>query len=214
MARIGAERRGGWLLDGSGREVAGPVERKDASRNRERILCAARSLFGEKGVTCVTMEEISRAAGVGKGTLYRRYPHKGLLCQALLDEPTRNLQAEVLETLKDEEGSLEGLRWFLGRLVRFTEDHLELLYGGQESLSGAERLALFAGPARLWQRWTVLGLLRTAQREGDLAGDLDAEYLADALLAPLDVELYYHQRRVLGLPPGRIEAGLRALVPG
>jgi AcrR family transcriptional regulator len=178
------------------------------------VLRAARALFAEKGVTCVTMEEISRAAGVGKGTLYRRYPHKGLLCQALLDEPTRGFQAEVLETLKDEKDPLEGLRWFLGRLVWFLEEHLDLLYGGQESLSGAERLALFAGPARLWQRWTVLGLLRAAQRAGDLGESLDVEYLADALLAPLDVELYYHQRRVLGLSPTRIEAGLQALAPG
>jgi len=211
-ARVGG--RGGWLLDGYGREVASPVERRDATRNRERVLGAARALFASKGVTCVTMEEIAREAGVGKGTLYRRYPHKGLLCQALLDEPTRGLQAEVLEALRGEEDPLEGLRWFLGRLARFTEEHLDLLYGGQESLSGAERLAEFGWPSRLWQLWTVLGLLRAAQREGKLGVEADAEYLADALLAPLGVELYYHQRRVLGLPPGRIEAGARSLVPG
>jgi hypothetical protein len=78
----------------------------------------------------------------------------------------------------------------------------------------AERLAEFGWPSRLWQRWTVLGLLRAAQRGGALGAEADAEYLADALLAPLGVELYYHQRRILGLPPGRIEAGARSLVPG
>jgi AcrR family transcriptional regulator len=213
LERMVGKRRGGWLLDGSGREVAAPVERRDAMRNRERVLGAARALFAEKGVTCVTMEEIARSAGVGKGTLYRRYPHKGLLCQALLDEPTRALQAEVLEVLRDEEDPLEGLRWFLGRLARSTEEHLDLLYGGQEALSGAERLASYSWPSRLWQRWTVLGLLHAAGRGGVLPAGADSAYLADALLAPLSVELYYHQRRVLGLPPERIEAGVVSLVP-
>ena len=69
-----------WTLDHDGRPVAG-VERRDAARNREAILAAAEDLFVAKGVTCVTMEEISRSAGVGKGTLYRRFPNKGLLCQ-------------------------------------------------------------------------------------------------------------------------------------
>ena len=73
------------------------VKRSDAARNRRRILKTARALFEEKGVTRVTMEEIARTAGVGKGTLYRRFPHKGLLCEALLDEPTRKFQGEVLK---------------------------------------------------------------------------------------------------------------------
>jgi hypothetical protein len=60
----------------------------------------------------------------------------------------------------------------------------------------------------------VLGLLRGAAREGELEEDLDLEYLATALLAPLEVELYYHQRRVAGLSRERISAGLRSLVPG
>ena len=87
-----------WTLDHGGRPVAG-VERRDAARNREAILVAAGKLFAENGVTCVTMEEISRSAGVGKGTLYRRFPNKGLLCQALLDAPTRGFQQETLEVL-------------------------------------------------------------------------------------------------------------------
>lgn len=210
-----ARKRQVLVLDGEGREVPGGAvgERRDAARNRERVLEAARRLFEERGVTCVTMEEISRAAGVGKGTLYRRYPHKGLLCQALLDEPTRALQGEVLGVLKGYgEDPLGGLRWFLGRLARFTEEHLDLLYGGLEALSGAERLAAFRWPSRQWQRWTVVGLLHAAGRAGRFGGD--AEYAADALLAPLDVELYYHQRRVLGFSAGRIESGVGRLVPG
>ena len=202
-------------LDFSGQEAPNAAERRDVARNRGRILEAARALFEDRGVVNVTMEEISRAAGVGKGTLYRRFGHKGLLCHALLDEPTRELQAETLEGLgEDGVRLLEKLSFFLDRLVRFTDENLDLLYGGHETLDGTERLAHFAHPAYGWLRGTVLGLLRAAQRGGDLDGDLDADYLADALLAPLSVDLFYHQRRVLGFSTERISTGLRSLLPG
>jgi AcrR family transcriptional regulator len=204
-----------WSLDYLGRQTPVESERSDAARNRRAVLEAARALFGERGVTCVTMEEISRAAGVGKGTLYRRFPNKGVLCQALLDEPTREFQRETMELVGETGvGPLEKLDRFLDGLVRFTEENLDLLYGGEEPLWGATRLARFRSPAYDWRRWTVLGLLRAAAREGEIDDDLDLEYLAPALLAPLEVELYYHQRRVAGLPSDRISAGIRSLVPG
>src|SRR3954451_20763186 len=189
----------GWSLDHLGRP-SGPKERSDAARNRRVILDAARTLFGERGVTCVTMEEIARASGVGKGTLYRRFPHKGFLCQALLDEPTRRLQEHTLEILRGSETSaLEKLEAFLDSLVAFTAENLDLLYGGHEPLCGADRLERFSHPAYDWRRSTVLGLLRTAAGEGDVEGGLDLEFLASALLAPLDVDFFYYQHRVLGL---------------
>jgi len=178
------------------------------------ILRTARTLFEERGVTCVTMEEIARASGVGKGTLYRRFPHKGFLCQALLDEPTLHLQEQTLQILS-EQGTLAlgKLDAFLDRLVAFTAENLDLLYGGNEPLCGADRLERFSHPAYDWRRSTVLGLLRTAASEGDVDAGLDLEYLATALLAPLDVDLYYYQHRVRGLPAERISAGVRALIP-
>lgn len=56
-------------------DLGGRSERRDAAANREQILATARMLFAEREVDLVTMEEIAAAAGVGKGTLYRRYPH-------------------------------------------------------------------------------------------------------------------------------------------
>lgn len=204
----------GWDLDYAGRPVAAEVERSDAARNRRKILQTARALFGERGVTRVNMEEIARAAGVGKGTLYRRFPNKGVLCEALLDEPTRTFQEETLRALGGAgTGALAKLDHFLDRLVGFTEENLDLLYGGNEPLCGGDRIARFAHPAYDWRRWTVLGLLRAAEREGELEEGLDLEYLATAILAPLDVDLFYYQRRVQGVPEDRISAGLRSLVP-
>jgi AcrR family transcriptional regulator len=204
----------GWSLDHLGRPSGCEAERSDAARNRRVILRTARTLFEERGVTRVTMEEIARASGVGKGTLYRRFSHKGFLCQALLDEPTRHLQEQTLEILR-EPGTpgVEKLAAFLDRLVAFTAENLDLLYGGNEPLCGADRLERFSHPAYDWRRSTVLGLLRTAVNEGDVDASLDIEYLATALLAPLDVDLFYYEHRVQGLPAERISSGIRELVP-
>src|SRR5919112_2531055 len=204
----------GWSLDHLGRPSGWEAERSDATRNRRVILRTARTLFEERGVTWVTMEEVARASGVGKGTLYRRFPHKGFLCQALLDEPTRHLQEQTLEVLR-EPGmtAVEKLDVFLDRLVGFTAENLDLLYGGNEPLCGADRLERFSHPAYDWRRSTVLGLLRAAVNEGDVDAGLDLEYLATALLAPLDVDLFYYQHRVQRLSAERISSAVRDLVP-
>lgn len=207
------EESGGlWNLDHLGRGTAPGPERSDAARNRRSIVEAARALFEERGVTRVTMEQVARAAGVGKGTLYRRFPNKGLLCQALLDAPTRAFQEETMRLLGERGmGPLEKLDVFLDRLVWFTEENLDLLYGGNEPLCGADRISRYAHPAFDWRRWTVLGLLREAERHGELEPGLDLEYVAAALLTPLDVDFFYYQRRVQGIPVERVSAGLRSL---
>ncbi len=63
----------------------GPPERGDAARNRARVLEAASRLFDEQGVEAVTMDAVACAAGVGKGTLFRRFGDRAGLCLALLD---------------------------------------------------------------------------------------------------------------------------------
>jgi len=59
--------------------------RADAARNRARVLDAARSAFAESGLD-VGVEEIARRAGVGKGTLYRRFPTKEALVRAIFED--------------------------------------------------------------------------------------------------------------------------------
>ncbi|MGH3367930.1 MAG: TetR/AcrR family transcriptional regulator, partial [Nocardioidaceae bacterium] len=78
-------------------EVGGVVrERADAARNRLRILAAAERLFASRGVAGVTMDDVAAEAGVGKGTLYRRFGDKGGLAVALLDQRERELQQAML----------------------------------------------------------------------------------------------------------------------
>src|SRR3954462_7046840 len=71
---------------------AEPCERADAARNRRRILAAAARLIEEHGIEHVSMDAIATGAGVGKGTLFRRFGDRSGLVMALLDERTREFQ--------------------------------------------------------------------------------------------------------------------------
>ena len=65
--------------------VAPPSQRADARRNREAILAAARKIFKEGGSQC-PVEDIAKEAGVGVGTVYRHFPNKEALVDALIDQ--------------------------------------------------------------------------------------------------------------------------------
>src|ERR1700740_1037708 len=78
------------LLDGDAHE------RADAARNRERILCSAVRLFDERGVDCVSMDDVAEAAGVGKGTVFRRFGSRAALAQAVLSEQERGVLGEII----------------------------------------------------------------------------------------------------------------------
>ncbi|MGB8000475.1 MAG: helix-turn-helix domain-containing protein, partial [Anaerobacillus sp.] len=62
------------------------MERRDAAENRQRILDAAHKLFEQNGVERVSMNQIAAEAGIGAGTLYRRYRNKGELCLDLIKD--------------------------------------------------------------------------------------------------------------------------------
>ncbi|MBT0767552.1 TetR/AcrR family transcriptional regulator [Kineosporia sp. J2-2] len=99
--------------------IARPM-RKDALRNQEAVLTAAREVISESGVEA-SMEQIATRAGVGVGTLYRHYPNK----QALVDELVRIILDELISTaragLEDELG--HGLETFLRAFGRSLARH-------------------------------------------------------------------------------------------
>src|ERR1700738_3598395 len=73
-----------------------PVERGDAARNRVLVLDAARRLVAERGADAVTMDDIAAAAGVSKGTVFRRFGSRAGLMMVLLDEGERASQQAFL----------------------------------------------------------------------------------------------------------------------
>ena len=73
-----------------------PAERADAARNRLRVLEAFERLCARDGIDHVSMDAVAAEAGVGKGTIYRRFGDRSGLALALLGEDERKLQNAVL----------------------------------------------------------------------------------------------------------------------
>lgn len=73
-----------------------PAERADAARNRLRLLTTARQMLAEQGPDRLTMDGLAERAGLGKGTVFRRFGTRAGIFQALLDDDERTFQQQVL----------------------------------------------------------------------------------------------------------------------
>ncbi|PWI12940.1 TetR family transcriptional regulator [Streptomyces sp. Act143] len=189
------------LLDLTAGLSAGKQERADAARNRTRVLNAAARLFAEHGPGGVSMQDIARAAGVGKGTLYRRYPDIASIAVALLDDHERTLQEKLLRgepPLGPGAPPGERLAAFYEAMAELLDQHTHLVLGTE---TGRSRFA--TGAYGFW-RTHVAALLREAGTE-------DREAMVDLLLAPLAPEVFQFQRDQLGLDVRQIARALTAL---
>ncbi|OKH78139.1 TetR/AcrR family transcriptional regulator [Mycolicibacterium sp.] len=161
-----------------------PQERGDAARNRMLILDAARRLIAERGPDAVSTDDIAVAAGVGKGTLFRRFGSRAGLMMVLLDEDEKaQQQAFMFGPPPFGPGAPP-----LERLLAYGRERLRFVHRHHALLSDAARdpQMRFADPFPL-HRSHVRMLLETA----GTTGDLDAQ--ADALIALLDVDYVAHQ---------------------
>lgn len=154
-------------------------ERADAARNRRKILETAARLFDERGPAAVSLDVVAATAGVGKGTLFRRFGDKSGLAAALLDDRERKLQEAILQGppplgpgAKPEE-----------RAVAFVVAYLEYVLANLELVSMSETASPGAryriGAYRFWRQHVDV-LLREAGCQPTRAG-----MLAHTMLAPL-----------------------------
>lgn len=159
-------------------------ERADAARNRRKVLAAAAGLFAAHGVAAVTMDDVAAAAGVGKGTLYRRFGDKAGLAAALLDEREQQIQAGMLTgppPLGPGGDPAERLAAFVAAYLEYVAAYLDLVAMSETASPGAR---LRTGVHRLWRRHCAHLL--------DAAGAHDPELRADVLLAALTAEQVHH----------------------
>ena len=180
-----------WLVDD------GPAERGDAARNRKRLLDAASVLVAEHGADAITMDAVAAKAGVGKGTVFRRFGSRAGLMQALLDHSERELQQAFLfgpPPLGPGADPVERLVAFGRARIALVDVQGELLRAAEAAGGGVR----FSASARTVSLTHVQTLLRAAGTGGDLP------VLAQALLAPLDASLVLHQWRDLGYPLERL----------
>lgn len=156
-------------------------ERADAAGNRVRILAAAEALFAERGVDQVSMDEVASVAGVGKGTLYRRFGDRAGLGIAVLDARERDLQEAILRgppPLGPGVPPASRLHAFANAYFAYLERNLDLVVMCETAVAGARyRTGVYAA----WRRHVEL-LLADAGRQ-------PAGILADYLLAALAGDL-------------------------
>jgi AcrR family transcriptional regulator len=177
-------------------------ERADARRNRLRVLEAADKLFTAHGVRNVSLDAIAAEAGVGKGTVFRRFGDRAGLAVALLDEREQELQGKILSgppPLGPGAPALDRVVAFLDAYLDLLERHVELFMDSENASDGARYRI---GSYHLWHRH-LSHLIETTRP------DLDADYTAHVLLAPLAADLH-HALRTQGFELGRMKSGLRA----
>jgi AcrR family transcriptional regulator len=185
-------------------DTAPPV-RADAERNREKVLCAAARLFAEHGVENVSMDAIAAAAGVGKGTLFRRFGDRAGLAQALLQDQTSALQEAMIRgpaPLGPGAPPRERLKAMARAQVALMQDHADLIAAGDYGPPGSKSRS---APSQFLR--THIGILI---READ--PDADYELLADLLLAPLTAESFLYWCRARGEDPDRLLAAFDTIV--
>lgn len=182
----------------------GPVrERADAVRNRTKVLVAAERLYQARGVAAVSMDDIAAEAGLGKGTLYRRFADKAALVAALLNERERDLQAALLSgppPLGPGAPAADRLAAFAAAYLDYVSSHLELVALSQTASPGAR---LRTGAHRFWRQHCTY-LLTTA-------GAPDPHLRADTLLAALSAEQVRHWTVDTFVPFAELEQAVERL---
>ncbi|KAA1380054.1 TetR/AcrR family transcriptional regulator [Aeromicrobium fastidiosum] len=146
-------------------ELARPL-RADAVRNRELILCTAAQVFAEQGLEA-GYDEIARRAGIGVGTVYRRFPERAGLIQALFESQIAEV-IDLAEQAAERPDSWDGLVWFLERAIERQVADRGLKEVLVRSISEEEHRAM--GRERF--RPAIEGLVVRAQRDGTLRGDV------------------------------------------
>ena len=163
--------------------------RRDARANRERILEAARAVFAEEGLEA-SVEQIAQRAGVGMGTLYRRFPTKHDLVEAVIAESLDAFTAAAEDGLADED-PWTGFTGFVERVLELHAENRAL----RELLAGTEH-----GEARDEVRRRVRPLVRRLVERAQADGSLRADF------APQDMPLLF-------MTGGRVIEAARCVAP-
>jgi len=162
-----------------------PTQRKtrtDAQRNRERILAVAKEAFARSGAN-TSLDDVARQAGVGAGTLYRHFPTRDALLEAVYHTEVAKLAAAERE-LSEKLPPVEALRaWMLLFVDYISEKHII-----------APALNAFAGgPSKLYEasradvNGAIESLVKRAIKSGDVRKDLEPFDLLRALIGVSNV---------------------------
>ena len=161
--------------------------RADARRNRERVLQAARATFASEGLDA-QMDEIARRAGVGVGTVYRHFPTKDALVEALWHDKWERVIALTREAAENPD-PWAGLVEMFERGTTMQSEDLGWCEAAGARLGAAKLPGLEAHQAALAE--VATGLLDRAKREGKLRSDFDFDDISRIFCATAGVIATY-----------------------
>ena len=179
-------------------------ERLDAARNRRLLLRTALDIVSERGVEALTMDDLARRAGVGKGTVFRRFGSRAGLMRALLDDAERDFQAAYMNgpaPLGPGAPPLDRLRAFGVARIQALE-----LTGELRRAADVDGAGHYGHPARRLELSHLMMLLSA------LPAIRDPELAAYQLESFLEAGLLLHLHRTAGMPLERIAEGWLDLV--
>ena len=180
--------------------------RADAKRNEGRVLTAAQDLLTRGGVDGLSMAEVAEVAGVGVGTVYRRFGDRAGLLLAVMNQREAELQAACRvgdPPLGPGAPPAARVIAFLTAYADILEDFGEVMAAAEAKMDHHRRFR--TGPYHA--HWTHL-----RQLISEAAPAVDADYLADAFLQPLTGAIFVQQRRNDGVDLERIKDGIGQLV--
>jgi AcrR family transcriptional regulator len=152
--------------------------RADAQRNFNQLLKIAREVFAEQGAEA-SLRDIARRADVGLGTLYRHFPNREALLDALLRSSFDEL-AERAKSLETSSASDKALVAWLKEIIAFTHEHRGIIAPMMSAIEEPDS-ALHASCATL--RSAGASLLARAQKDGKARADLNGAELFDIIAA-------------------------------
>ena len=154
------------MADETADETAGAPRRKDAERNRRRLLVAAREVFRDRGVAA-TLNDVAHHAGLGVGTVYRHFANKEELIDALFDDMVTTVDGYVREAA-DEPDAWLGLTRALQRVCEvqaFDRGLREVMLGTGRGPERQRQMRDRVAP-------TVDAVVARAQEQGTLRADV------------------------------------------
>jgi AcrR family transcriptional regulator len=186
-------------------------ERRDAAENRRIILQKAQSLFAEHGADNVSMHQIAKSVGIGQGTLYRRYAHKGDLCMDIIQESFLRIQEELESCLQQYAGSPvnERIEKVLSAWIDFIEEKVMLMGPMQMPICEDGRSFYYLSPIYQTLHKIMHQLYEEVARSK--SSTLDPVFTADAILASINPGLYHFLRHERDYSTEKIKNSILAL---
>ena len=168
--------QGFWGMSTKRKQVSVHKPRRDAQRNRGRILEVAKEAFTRSGAN-TSLDDIAKKAGVGPGTLYRHFPTREALLEAVYRSEMEKLAAE--QKFAQELPPIEALRSWLLLFIDYIAAK-QLIAPALNALVGDPKKVFEASYARIWE--AIRALVKPAIKSGDIRKDLDPIDLLRALI--------------------------------